>query len=173
MAGVGTVVSDDPELTCRIPGFRTAPLVRVVVDSHLRTPLMSKLVRGAHIQPLWLLHRNGADPARKLALHEAGVRLIELPGSSAGVDLPAALAALAKAGLTRILTEGGGTLAAGLLRDHLVDRLAWFHAPGIMGGDGWPAAQAFGISSLSEMPRFTLTRQEQWGDDILTTYRAA
>ncbi len=173
MAGVGTVLADDPELTCRIPGFRSTPLVRVVVDSHLRTPLMSKLVRGAGLEPLWILHRDGADPARNLALEQAGVRLIELPGSSAGVDLPAALQALAKAGLTRVLAEGGGTLAAGLLRDHLVDRLAWFHAPSIMGGDGWPAAQAFGISRVAEMPRFILNAREQWGDDSLTTYKAA
>ena len=172
MVGVGTVLSDDPDLTCRIAGFRAAPLVRLVVDSHLRTPLMSKLVRSANVQPVWVLHRDGADNARKLALHEAGVRLMELPGGSAGVDLPAALAALAKAGLTRILAEGGGTLAAGLLRDHLVDRLAWFHAPGIMGNDGWPAAQAFGISALKDMPRFIPVAREQWGEDILSTFRA-
>jgi diaminohydroxyphosphoribosylaminopyrimidine deaminase/5-amino-6-(5-phosphoribosylamino)uracil reductase len=171
MVGVGTVLADDPELTCRIEGFRTAPLVRVVVDSHLRTPLMSKLVRGANLQPLWLLHRDGADNARKLALAAAGVRLIELPGGNAGVDLLAALKMLAKFGLTRILAEGGGTLAAGLLRDHLVDRLAWFHAPGIIGGDGWPAAQGFGISRLADMPRFALVAREQWGDDILSTFK--
>ncbi len=173
MAGVGTVLADDPELTCRIPGFRAAPLVRVVVDSHLRTPLLCKLVRGASLDPLWILHRDGADPARKQALAQAGVRLFEVPGGNAGVDLTAAMQALAKAGLTRILAEGGGTLAAGLLRDHLVDRLAWFHAPAIMGGDGWPAAQAFGISRVAEMPRFILTAQEQWGDDSLTMYKAA
>lgn len=173
LVGVGTVLSDDPELTCRIPGFRTAPLVRIVVDSHLRTTLMSKLVRGANLAPLWILHRNGADPSRKLALTEAGVRLIELPGGGAGVDLAAALQALAKAGLTRILAEGGGTLAAGLLRDHLVDRLAWFHAPAIMGGDGWPAAQAFGVAALADMPRFIPVAREQWGDDVLSTFKAA
>ena len=172
MVGVGTVLADDPELTCRIPGFRSAPLVRIVVDSHLRTPLMSRLVRGAALQPLWLLHRDHADPARKRALAEAGARLIEVPGADAGIDLKAALAALAKAGLTRILAEGGGTLAAGLLRDHLVDRLAWFHAPGIIGGDGWPAAQGFGVASLSDMPRFIPLAREQWGEDILSTFRA-
>jgi diaminohydroxyphosphoribosylaminopyrimidine deaminase/5-amino-6-(5-phosphoribosylamino)uracil reductase len=173
LAGVGTVLADDPELNCRIEGFRTAPLVRIVVDSHLRTPLLSKLVRGASSTPLWLLHRNGADAARKRALEAAGVRLIELPGGTAGVDLPAALEILAKLGLTRILCEGGGTLAAGLLRDHLVDRLAWFHAPGIIGGDGWPAAQAFGITALADMPRFIPVAQERWGDDMLTTFRKA
>jgi diaminohydroxyphosphoribosylaminopyrimidine deaminase/5-amino-6-(5-phosphoribosylamino)uracil reductase len=173
MVGVGTVISDDPELTCRIEGFRSAPLVRVVIDSHLRTPLMSKLVRTATQHPLWLLHRDGADPLRKRALEAAGVRLIELPTSPAGVDLAAGAKQLAKAGLTRILAEGGGTLAAGLLRANLVDRLAWFHAPGIIGGDGWPAAQGFGVTRLATMLRFTLVAQERFGDDMLTTYRKA
>ena len=68
LAGVGTVLADDPELTCRIEGFRKAPLVRIIVDSHLRTPLMSKLVRSTAAHPLWLLHRDGTDPARRKAL---------------------------------------------------------------------------------------------------------
>ncbi len=172
MVGVGTVLSDDPELTCRIDGFRSAKLVRIVVDSHLRTPLLSKLVSSAAETPVWLLHRDGADPARKHALEDAGVKLLEVPGGTAGVDLTAALKALAKAGLTRILAEGGASIAAALLRDHLVDRLAWFHAPGIIGGDGWPAAQAFGVAQLADMPRFTLRDHEQWGDDILSNYKA-
>ena len=173
LAGVGTVLSDDPDLTCRIEGFRSSPLVRIVIDSHLRTPLMSRLVRTAAIHPLWILHRNGADALRKRALENAGVKLIELPASSAGVDLLAGLQALAIHGRTRILVEGGGTLAAGLLRAGLVDRLAWFHAPSIIGGDGWPAAQAFGVSTLASMPRFKLMARESFGDDILTTYRKA
>lgn len=173
LVGVGTVLSDDPDLTCRIDGFRASPLVRIVVDSHLRTPLMSRLVRSAGQHPLWILHRNGADTLRKRALEAAGVKLIEQPCCAAGVDLVAGLQALAKCGLTRILAEGGGTLAAGLLRDGLVDRLAWFHAPGIIGGDGWPAAQAFGVNSLASMPRFRLMAQERFGDDMLTTYRKA
>ena len=77
-----------------------------------------------------------------------GVKLIEVPGSSAGVDLRPALTALAHAGLTRVLVEGGGQLAAALLRADLVDRIAWFHAPAVMGGDGWPAVQAFGVERL-------------------------
>lgn len=171
VVGVGTVLADDPELTCRIEGFRSAPLVRIVVDSHLRTPLMSRLVRGAAAHPLWLLHRNGADANRKQALAGAGVKLVELPAAAAGIDLSAALQKLAGLGLTRILAEGGGTLAAGLLRAQLVDRLAWFHAPGILGADGWPAAQAFGITSLADMPRFIPVAQERYGNDMLTTYR--
>ena len=83
------------------------------------------------------------------------MQLIELPASPRrGRSRRRRCRRWRKAGLTRVLAEGGGTLAAGLLRADLVDRLAWFHAPGIIGGDGWPAAQGFGIAKLADMPRF-------------------
>jgi diaminohydroxyphosphoribosylaminopyrimidine deaminase/5-amino-6-(5-phosphoribosylamino)uracil reductase len=170
MAGVGTVLADDPELICRIEGMRAAPLVRIIVDSHLRTPLMSRLVRGAAVHPLWLLHRDGADPHRRRALENAGVKLFELPASSAGINLTAAARTLAKAGLTQVMVEGGGTLAAGLLRANLVDRLAWFHAPGLIGNDGWPAIQNLALGSLADMPRFSLRESHIYGDDTLTIF---
>ncbi|MDE2239940.1 MAG: bifunctional diaminohydroxyphosphoribosylaminopyrimidine deaminase/5-amino-6-(5-phosphoribosylamino)uracil reductase RibD [Rhodospirillales bacterium] len=171
LTGVGTVLDDNPELTCRIEGFRTVPLIRIVVDSHLRTPLLSKLVRGAAEHPLWILHRDGADKLRRRALEDAGAKLFELPGSSAGVDLSAGMQALARAGITRVLAEGGGTLAAGLLRAKLVDRISWFHAPCIIGGDGYSAVQAFGISRLEDAPRFALASAKRLGHDMLSQFR--
>ncbi len=173
LVGVGTVLADDPALTCRIEGMRATPLTRIVVDSHLRTPLLAQLVRGAAENPLWILHRNGADRLRIRALESAGVKLIELPGAPAGVDLPAALRACARLGLTRVLAEGGGTLAAGLLRENLVDRLAWFHAPCVIGGDGWPAAQGFGIQILADAPKFIPLSQRRSGDDFLSEFKRA
>jgi diaminohydroxyphosphoribosylaminopyrimidine deaminase/5-amino-6-(5-phosphoribosylamino)uracil reductase len=122
---------------------------------------------------VWFLHRDGADKARRQALTSAGAQLFELPASAAGVDLAAGCRALAKAGLTRVLVEGGGTLAAGLLRAGLIDRLAWFHAPGIIGGDGWPAAAGFGVTTLASMPKFRPLGQERWGDDMLSTFTRA
>ena len=171
LTGVGTVLEDNPELTCRLEGFRAVPLVRVVVDSHLRTPLLSKLVRGATEHPLWILHRDGADKLRRRALEEAGAKLIELPSSSAGVDLQAGMAALAREGITRLLAEGGGTLAAGLLRAGLVDRIAWFHAPCVIGGDGYPATQGFGVAKLGDAPRFELVSSRQLGHDMLSQFK--
>lgn len=170
MVGVGTVLADDPDLICRIEGLRATPLVRIVVDSHLRTPLLSRLVVGAEHNPVWILHRNGADKLRRQALEGAGVKLIELPASSAGVDLKIGVKLLAEQGLTRVLAEGGGTLAAGLLRADLVDRLAWFHAPGVMGGDGYPAAQAFGVKTLAQMKRFQPVSVCRWGEDTLSHF---
>ncbi len=147
--------------------------MRVVADSHLRTPLTSRLVATAAQTPTWLIARNGADPERRRALESAGVSVITVAAGTPGVDLAAALAALAARGITRVLVEGGGQLAAALLRADLVDRIAWFHAPAVMGGDGWPAVQAFGIERLAAMPRFVRASATGLGDDMLTELRRA
>jgi diaminohydroxyphosphoribosylaminopyrimidine deaminase / 5-amino-6-(5-phosphoribosylamino)uracil reductase len=173
MVGVGTVLTDDPDLTCRIPGFRTVPVVRVVADSHLRTRLTARLVMGARRSPTWIVARNGADPARRRALSGLGVTLVDVPPSNSGVDLRRAMEALAERGITRLLVEGGGQIAGSMLRAGLVDRIAWFHAPGVMGGDGWPAAQAFGVARLADMPRFVRHASGPVGADWLTEFRRA
>ncbi|HTW26229.1 MAG TPA: bifunctional diaminohydroxyphosphoribosylaminopyrimidine deaminase/5-amino-6-(5-phosphoribosylamino)uracil reductase RibD [Acetobacteraceae bacterium] len=173
LVGVGTVLADDPLLTCRLPDYRSLPVVRIVVDSHLRTPLTAGLVATAAEQPCWIIHRDGADADRRHALTAAGVRLFEVAGSGAGVDLAQALAALGDEGITRLLVEGGAQVAAALLREGLVDRVAWFHAPAVIGGDGWPAAQAFGVAALADMPRFVRLGQRLAGDDLLSEFRRA
>jgi diaminohydroxyphosphoribosylaminopyrimidine deaminase/5-amino-6-(5-phosphoribosylamino)uracil reductase len=170
LVGVGTVLADNPELTCRIPGFRDTPVVRVIADSHLRTPLTSRLAATASDIPTWFLLREGADPSRRTAFSDLGARLFDTPAAAAGVDLAAGLQALGAAGLTRVLVEGGGQIAAALLRDDLVDRIAWFHAPAIMGGDGWPAVQAFGVKTLDLMPRFSRDCVSSIGNDMLSVY---
>jgi len=170
LVGVGTVLADDPDLTCRIPGYTPRPAVRVIADSHLRTPLMARIVATAGHAPTWILHRDGADPSRIAALTGAGVRCIEVARDDMGIDPNAALAALGEAGLTRVLAEGGARLAAALVRADLVDRLAWFSAPGILGGDGWPAVQAMGITDLAGMARFTRVAQRPVGPDLLTEF---
>jgi diaminohydroxyphosphoribosylaminopyrimidine deaminase/5-amino-6-(5-phosphoribosylamino)uracil reductase len=171
LVGVGTVLADDPALTCRLPGFRADNPVRLVADSHLRTSLSSRLVASARLHPTWLLAAPGADPERRRALEEAGVEVITVAAGPVGIDLAAALAALAARGLTRVLAEGGAQLAASLLRADLVDRLVWFSAPAILGADGWPAAAAMGIDALATMPRFARTGMRELGTDTLTELR--
>jgi diaminohydroxyphosphoribosylaminopyrimidine deaminase/5-amino-6-(5-phosphoribosylamino)uracil reductase len=170
MVGVGTVLSDDPDLTCRIEGFAKRPMVRVVADSHARTPLLAQIVATCERNPTWVLHRDGADPARIAALTALGVRCMQVGGSEAGIDLHQAMEALGASGLTRVMVEGGAQLAGALLRAGLVDRLAWFHAPSVMGGDGYPAAAATGISALADMPRFRRVAVRPVGDDLLSEF---
>jgi diaminohydroxyphosphoribosylaminopyrimidine deaminase/5-amino-6-(5-phosphoribosylamino)uracil reductase len=170
MVGVGTVLADDPDLTCRIPGFAPRPAPRIVADSHLRTPLTARIVATAHETPTWILHRDGADAARIEALTSAGVTCLETTGDEMGIAPHAALAALAQSGLTSILLEGGARLAAAFLRADLVDRLVLYQAPAIIGGDGIPAVQAMGVSLLAAMPRFRRVAETEVGDDLLTEF---
>ncbi|MGH7056359.1 MAG: bifunctional diaminohydroxyphosphoribosylaminopyrimidine deaminase/5-amino-6-(5-phosphoribosylamino)uracil reductase RibD [Acetobacteraceae bacterium] len=173
LVGIGTVLADDPELTCRIPGFRARPVVRVVVDAELRIPPTARLVASASETPTWLLHRDDADPDRRRVLADRGARLFALPGSAAGVDPGAALAALGEAGLTLLLVEGGARLAAALIGAGLVDRLVWFHAPALLGADALAATAALGIDSLNHMPRFAPQRSRLIGDDSLSEFSRA
>ncbi len=173
LAGVGTVMADDPKLTCRIPGYRKTPDLRVVVDSHLRTSPTARVVVTAATTPTWFLHRAGADADRMQALNDAGVRLIEVAVAEQGIDLVAGMQALGTAGLTRVLVEGGAKIAGALLRAGLVDRIAWFHAPAVMGGDGLPATQAFGVTALDGMPRFRRVDSRPMGNDVLTEFSRA
>ncbi len=170
MVGVGTVLADDPDLTCRIEGYTPRPAPRIIADSHLRTPLTARIVATARETPTWLLHRAGADPARILALQEAGVICLEISADDMGIDPHAALAPLAEAGLTSILLEGGGRLAAAMLRAGVIDRLALYQAPAIIGGDGIPAVAAMGTTLIEAMPRFARVAETQVGDDLLAEF---
>lgn len=171
MAGIGTVLADDPDLTCRIAGWRRTPLVRVVLDSALRTPLSARLVATAAESPTWIIHGNAAAPARRAALEGAGARLFCTDGPQ--VDMAAALQALGAAGLTRVLAEGGAGVAASLLQGGFADRLCWFHAPAAMGGDGTPAVQSLGVAALDGTPRFIRTGSHAVGPDMQTHFQKA
>jgi diaminohydroxyphosphoribosylaminopyrimidine deaminase / 5-amino-6-(5-phosphoribosylamino)uracil reductase len=174
MVGVATVVVDDPLLTCRLPGLAARSPVRIIVDGSLRVPLTAKLIADAREVPTWIIHRPGADAARLEALRGCGVELIEVPVSrSSELDLGIAMEELGQRGLTRVLAEGGARLAGALLEADLVDRLAWFHAPALLGGDGLPAVEAFGVTSLAAAPRFKRLAVEELGADMLETLTRA
>jgi diaminohydroxyphosphoribosylaminopyrimidine deaminase/5-amino-6-(5-phosphoribosylamino)uracil reductase len=172
LVGGQTALLDDPELTCRLPGLAHRSPVRIVADGHLRLSLTSRLARTARERPTWILGLPSADAERRRAFRECGLELIDVPADPDGnLDLAAALAALGGRGLTRLLVEGGGRLAAALLRAGLVDRLAWFRAPSLIGGDGIPAAAAFGIDTPDDAPRFVREDTIELDDDRLETYR--
>jgi diaminohydroxyphosphoribosylaminopyrimidine deaminase/5-amino-6-(5-phosphoribosylamino)uracil reductase len=161
MAGSGTVLADDPKLDLRLPGLADPRRVRIVADGRLRIPATSQLVRTARAQPVWVLTR--ADAGEGRALTEAGVELLRLDR----LEPRDMLAALAARGITRLLTEGGGTLAASFLGDGLVDRLAVFRAGIAIGGDGLSALAGLGVAKLETARRYRLESVERLGDDTL------
>jgi diaminohydroxyphosphoribosylaminopyrimidine deaminase/5-amino-6-(5-phosphoribosylamino)uracil reductase len=172
MVGTGTVLADDPQLTCRLPGLARRSPVRVVIDRHLRIPPTAQLISNARAVPTWVLTLRSADVARRQAFLCAGATVIDIdPGSDGNGSLAAALAALGDRGITRLLLEGGGHLAAAFARAGLIDRLVWVHAPMLIGGDGIPAIAELGIEMLSEAPNFERLSTETVGDDVLTVFR--
>jgi diaminohydroxyphosphoribosylaminopyrimidine deaminase/5-amino-6-(5-phosphoribosylamino)uracil reductase len=172
MVGTGTVIADDPQLTCRLPGLTHRSPVRVVIDRHLRIPATMRLMAETREVATWVLTLPSADPARRQALLDSGVVVVEIePGTEGGIDPAAALAALGGRGITRLLVEGGGKLAAALVRARLVDRLAWVHAPLLIGGDGIPAVAGFGLDVLADAPAFERLSTEIVGADVLTILR--
>ncbi len=170
MVGSNTVLTDDPALTCRLPGLSERSPVRIVVDGRLRVPLTAILVTTARATPTWFVTLKGDAPERHRVFRDCGVELIEVAASGETVDLAAAFQELGRRGLTRVLVEGGATLAAALLRAGLVDHIAWFRAPRLIGGDGTPAISAFGIDKLAATPRFQRVALEELGDDVLETF---
>jgi diaminohydroxyphosphoribosylaminopyrimidine deaminase / 5-amino-6-(5-phosphoribosylamino)uracil reductase len=172
LVGTGTVIADDPQLTCRLPGLGQHSPVRVALDRQLRIPLGARLVAEARATPTWVVTLSGADPARQQSLRDAGVIVIPAePDESGRIDLAMALGLLGGRGLTRLLVEGGGRLAAALLRGGLVDRLVWFHAPLLLGGDAVPAIAELGLDRLAEAPALERVSSETLGDDVLSMFR--
>jgi diaminohydroxyphosphoribosylaminopyrimidine deaminase / 5-amino-6-(5-phosphoribosylamino)uracil reductase len=166
LIGAGTALADDPDLTARDIGAGHQP-IRIVMDSTLRTPMTSRLARTARETPVWMVHGDAAPQATRDAWEQAGARLIP------AMDAKTALRALADAGLTRILCEGGATLAASLLRAGLVDHLALFTAGVAIGADGHPALGPIGLDALKDAPRMALRDLRRVGSDTFSLWEPA
>jgi diaminohydroxyphosphoribosylaminopyrimidine deaminase/5-amino-6-(5-phosphoribosylamino)uracil reductase len=172
MVGTGTVIADDPQLTCRLPGLDHRSPVRVVIDRHLRIPPAARLIADARRIPTWVLTLRSADPARRATFLANRITLIDVdPDREGQVDLAAALKALGEHGITRLLVEGGAGLVAAFLRARLVDRLVWVHAPLVIGGEGVPAIAGLDLAALADARAFERLSTETIGVDVLTTFR--
>ncbi len=173
MVGTGTVLADNPQLTCRLPGLGQHSPIRVVLDRYLRIPAHAHIVAEAPAVPTWILTLPTADPERRRGFEANGVVVIEIGADASGrIDLAAALLELGARGLTRLIVEGGGALAAALLEARLVDRLVWMHAPLLIGADGVSAIAALGLPNMAEAHRFEPIATEAVGADLVTSFRA-
>lgn len=171
MVGIGTALADDPELTCRLPGLDHRSPVRVVVDSRLRLPLTSRLVRSARRVPTWIITRSDVESVRLKVFRDCGVEVLPVTPDAAGMpDMMQAAAALAGHGITRVLVEGGARLAASALRAGLIDRLEWFRAATVIGGDGLAAVAPFGVDRLADACGFQRTGIRRAGADVVESY---
>jgi diaminohydroxyphosphoribosylaminopyrimidine deaminase/5-amino-6-(5-phosphoribosylamino)uracil reductase len=176
LVGIGTVLADDPRLTCRLPGMAARSPVRVVLDRSLRIPATSRLVRSARETPLWVMTSNVSEAPAAMKLGAAGAQVIRVAAATAparGLDLLAVLQALAGKGITRLLVEGGARVASSLVTAGLVDEAWLLRGPDSVGADGVPALDALPLSAITQSPVFKQRASEMLQKDTLTIYERA
>ena len=166
MAGIGTVLADDPMLNCRIPGGKQP--VRIIVDSHLSIPENSKLAASAKEFPLVVASVEKSDASKKARLEVMGAKVIEIPANQDGhVDLNALMERLGEMKIDSILLEGGGRLAEGALKAGIVDKVQFYIAPVLIGGEGAKTpVEGRGIETLSQAWHISDWKAETIGDDL-------
>ena len=170
MVGVGTVRIDDPDLTVRGMGVVRQP-VRIVVGGSQSIPPQCRLLENVEdAGPVWLAHGQGASEGA-LPWKFVGADLVPVPASEGQVDVACLMQELGARGLTRVLCEGGGALAASLLSAGLVDRLVVFSAGKVLGAEGTPSVGVLGIRQLANAPEFELTEQRRVGSDLMHVWR--
>jgi diaminohydroxyphosphoribosylaminopyrimidine deaminase/5-amino-6-(5-phosphoribosylamino)uracil reductase len=165
MAGVGTVIADDPLLTDRSGGARRRPLLRVILDSWLRMPETSRLVKSAQGDVLVLYSQ--ADEKRKRELERLGLRVEQVTAHSDGrPNLPDVMRHLAKYDITSVLIEGGATVNWNALSSGVVDKLFLFYAPKIMGEGAVPFVASAGPGHTHVALAARRLRLHQFGEDF-------
>jgi diaminohydroxyphosphoribosylaminopyrimidine deaminase/5-amino-6-(5-phosphoribosylamino)uracil reductase len=163
MIGIGTALADDPLLTCRLPGMAKHSPVRIVADSMLRLPLDSRLVKSAYETPVWVIAGAKAPQDAELKLLPLGVEVLRSSISMDPLDLKDALEFLAAKGITRLMVEGGPTLAAAMIEADLVDEAVLFHSETSVGPDGVDALDQAAFAKLKS--HLQLTGSEMIGPD--------
>ncbi|MDF1750091.1 MAG: bifunctional diaminohydroxyphosphoribosylaminopyrimidine deaminase/5-amino-6-(5-phosphoribosylamino)uracil reductase RibD [Alphaproteobacteria bacterium] len=146
LVGIGTALVDDPALTCRLPGIEIQSL-RVVLDGQGRLPQSAKLCDGT-VPTLQIVAQDCVSTAPK------GVTRLAVPRDENGLCVSAILSALADRGITRVMVEGGGQIAASFLRADYVDQIVWYRAGLVLGADARPGIGDLSISALVDAARF-------------------
>lgn len=181
MAGIGTVLADDPMLNCRIEGGRDP--IRIIADSHLRIPMDSQLVRTARQQPLIVACLPDADEEKAAQLQEKGVEVLRIPGVTTAditeeqkevISLPVLMKELGARKIDGILLEGGGQLNESALQAGIVDRIYCYIAPKIFGGaQAKTPVEGQGLTRAADAWKFNRIGMQEFGQDILLEYEKA
>ena len=181
MAGIGTVLADDPMLNCRIEGGRDP--IRIIADSHLRIPMDSQLVRTAGQQPLIVACLPDADEEKAAQLQEKGVEVLRIPGVTTAditeeqkevISLPVLMKELGARKIDGILLEGGGQLNESALQAGIVDRIYCYIAPKIFGGaQAKTPIEGQGLTRAADAWQFNRIGMQEFGQDILLEYEKA
>lgn len=161
LVGIRTALADDPELTVRLPGLEARSPARIVLDREARLPPTSRLAQSAAKVPVLVAACQEADPQRKAALEALGVRFLATETFDGRIALPELLEDLGAQGMATVMVEGGAHTARAFLDDGLVDRIALFRSPLVIGADGIASP----LDQTHIPAGFAVVREARFGDD--------
>lgn len=167
LVGAGTVKSDNPSLTTRLPGKKGRDAVRIILDSRLSTPLSSKVYTQNSSAPAIVFCDKETDEKRQESFIARGVRVIPVSQSENGLDLHEVVQNIGKEGLLSVLVEGGGFVHGSFMREKLYDYAYLFHAPIFAGDGGESLVQNIGIDAVGAAPRISEPFYKKMGEDML------
>ncbi len=172
MVGVGTVLSDDPRLTTRITTRGGRDPIRIVVDTHMKTPAHAKVVDHHSVADTFIIVGEKVSEEYITGFSKKGVFVIPCPTRNNRIDLSVMLGLLSEKSVTSILLEGGATLMGTMVRERLIDKYHIFIAPKLLGGgDGLPMAAGKGPERMDQCLELTNTRMRRFeGDTLITGY---
>ena len=170
LVGVNTVICDNPQLNCRL--LRKPDPVRIICDTHLKTPLDSKIVKTAKIQKTYIAC--SVENSQKIAkLREAGVEILKIKRFKGRVDLKELLEKLYGIGIDSVLVEGGSEINHSFVENNLINAVYSYIAPKIIGGArAKTPVGGKGFKSLSQAVALKMSKIQVLGDDVLIEYRA-
>ncbi len=151
MVGAQTVKKDDPSLTTRLDGETGADPTRIILDTHLSVSPTARMLHQASDAPTWMVCGPDAPADRRAALENAGAQVITASLKTDRIDLPALMKLLGAMGITSLLIEGGGSVIGSAFASDIVDKVCFFYAPKILGGDdGVPICRGAGPESMQQ-----------------------
>jgi diaminohydroxyphosphoribosylaminopyrimidine deaminase/5-amino-6-(5-phosphoribosylamino)uracil reductase len=169
LVGADTIWNDDPQLTCRIAGGRNP--WRVILDGHLRIPLSAQILRLSDSEKTIVATSRSAGTKKVRALQGRGIQVWQFPLRNGEIAWPMLLRRLAALGIMSVLVEGGSKVAASALRARAVDKILFFYAPKILGGDGRAMIETLGIPRAADaLPVRRLNVQKSGADLLVTGY---
>lgn len=173
MIGIGTAIADDPDLSARTDPPAERQPMRVIMDHKLRLAPSSRLAQSADRRAAVLVMSVGEWPAPdpSLPLNETNVTVAMVRPRPDEGEVLAGLRALARDhGVKSVLLEGGGVLAAAAIREGVIDRIEWFRAPILIGGDGKPALAGLNVQWLEQAPKWRRVAVRELGPDLWESY---
>jgi diaminohydroxyphosphoribosylaminopyrimidine deaminase/5-amino-6-(5-phosphoribosylamino)uracil reductase len=172
LVGVGTLLADDPRLTNRRPPLASKGphnMVRVVLDTHARTPPTAAVMKDTSTSPLWIFVGPDAPAHDVNQLERQGARVLMAPLEGDRVSLPSVMETLGKEGITSLLVEGGSAVHASLLAGRLAQRAAVVVTPRFLGNTALPLALWTGPDALESAPHMDNARWRALGNNALLT----